>query len=167
MKQAANPPISEITRPISGMKRARTRVTTNHTSVCRILLLCSRRTHTSTCSPWKRSQSPSMTALEEREITAESSDEMERKLYVESNTRLSLKSLGLCKSALHNANAMKTIGLCNSSFFAAWVRRSCLFVWKGGFVCSFVHEVNHRYWLTEKQYAEHGYQKCLLPATEV
>lgn len=64
MKQAANPPISEITRPISGMKRARTRVTTNHTSVCRILLLLSRRTHTSTCSPWKRSHSPSITALE-------------------------------------------------------------------------------------------------------
>lgn len=64
IKQAANPPISEITRPISGMKRARTRVTTNHTSVCRIRLLLSRRTHTSTCSPWKRSHSPSTTALE-------------------------------------------------------------------------------------------------------
>lgn len=66
MKQAASPPISEMTRPMSGMKRARTRVTTNHTSVCRILLLRSRRTHTSTCSPRKRSHRPSITALQDR-----------------------------------------------------------------------------------------------------
>lgn len=66
MKQAASPPISEITRPMSGVKSARTSVTTNHTSVCRIRLLRSRRTHTSTCSPRKRSQSPSMTALQGR-----------------------------------------------------------------------------------------------------
>lgn len=71
MKQAASPPIREITRPMSGMKRARTRVMINHTSVCRILLLLSRRTHTSTCSPWKRSQSPSITALEQHMSTAE------------------------------------------------------------------------------------------------
>lgn len=71
MKQAASPPIREITRPISGMKRARTRVMINHTSVCRILLLLSRRTHTSTCSPWKRSQSPSITALKQHMTTAE------------------------------------------------------------------------------------------------
>lgn len=63
IKQAANPPISDITRPISGMKRARRRVATNQTSVCRMRLLRSRRTHTSTCSPWKRSHSPSITAL--------------------------------------------------------------------------------------------------------
>lgn len=64
MKQAASPPMSEMTRPISGMKSARMRVTKNHTSVCRTLRLRSRRTHTSTCSPWKRSHSPSMTALD-------------------------------------------------------------------------------------------------------
>lgn len=81
IKQAANPPISEITRPISGMKRARTRVTTNHTRVCRILLLCSRRTHTSTCSPWKRSQSPSTTALERHVITPERSEGLFHKLH--------------------------------------------------------------------------------------
>lgn len=63
MKQAASPPIREMTRPMSGMKRARTSVTTNQIRVCRILLLLSRRTHTSTCSPWKRSHSPSITAL--------------------------------------------------------------------------------------------------------
>lgn len=64
MKQAARPPIMEMTRPMSGMKSARTSVTTNHTKVCRTRLRFSRRTHTSTCSPWKRSHSPSMTALE-------------------------------------------------------------------------------------------------------
>lgn len=69
MKQAASPPISEITRPMSGMKSARMSVTTNHTSVCRIRRLRSRRTHTSTCSPRKRSQSPSITALRGHMIT--------------------------------------------------------------------------------------------------
>lgn len=63
MKQAARPPIMEMTRPMSGMKSARTSVTTNHANVCRTRLRPSRRTHTSTCSPWKRSHSPSITAL--------------------------------------------------------------------------------------------------------
>lgn len=68
MKQAASPPIMEMTRPMSGVKSARTSVTTNHTNVCRMRLLFSRRTHTSTCSPWKRSHSPSITALDNSRI---------------------------------------------------------------------------------------------------
>ena len=64
MKQAASPPIIEMTRPMSGVKSARTSVTTNHARVCRMRLLFSRWTHTSTCSPWKRSHSPSMTDLD-------------------------------------------------------------------------------------------------------
>lgn len=66
MKHAAKPPISEMTRPISGMKRARMSVRQNQTSVCTILRLCSLATSVSTSSPLKRNHKPSSTALPQK-----------------------------------------------------------------------------------------------------
>ena len=63
MKQAARPPMREMTRPMSGMKRARMRVRKNQMTVCSRRRLRSRTTSTSTCSPRKRSHRPSSTAL--------------------------------------------------------------------------------------------------------
>lgn len=63
MKHAAKPPISEMTLPMSGMKRARISVRQNQMIVCSILLLRSFATSVSTSSPLKRSHRPSNTAL--------------------------------------------------------------------------------------------------------
>lgn len=63
MKQAARPPMSEMTRPISGMVRARTSVRQNQTSVYSTRLLRSLTTSVSTSVPLKRSHKPSNTAL--------------------------------------------------------------------------------------------------------
>lgn len=68
MKHAAKPPISEMTRPISGMKRARINVRQNQTSVCSILRLRSLATSVSTSSPLKRNHKPSSTALKHKQI---------------------------------------------------------------------------------------------------
>lgn len=68
MKHAAKPPISEMTRPISGMKRARISVRQNQTSVCSILRLRSLVTSVSTTSPLKRNHKPSSTALKHKQI---------------------------------------------------------------------------------------------------
>lgn len=51
MKQAARPPMTEMTLPMSGMKRASSRVSRNHTSVCRTRRLRSRPTSSSTGTP--------------------------------------------------------------------------------------------------------------------
>lgn len=63
MKQAARPPMSEMTRPISGMVRARMSVRQNQTTVHRTRRLRSLTTSVSTSVPLKRSHKPSNTAL--------------------------------------------------------------------------------------------------------